>query len=405
MPDKTSLYSRRRFLQTILSGATVLVVDACSRRATAPAPTPTPSRTPSPTAAPSPISTATPTPLPTIAPTTPPTATPIPEPTYTPTPSPTPFPPGPPTKLGLFVSRTDPQLFDLLRAGNVALVKTVEYDPNFMAEIKQVSPSTLVVARYAALTGPDFGNFDPITAARQFVDALLPIATEPRRLANIDAWEAYNEPLPTDANQMAALASFEAERTRLLAASGIRSCVGNFSTGQPALELWPAFFPALQAVKEHNGFLGLHEYSAPYLWFASGPYQNQPGADEGDSGWLTLRYRKVYRQYLQPAGLAVPLLITELGIDGQVGNRPGPSGLGWRDFGQFWRAEGRVSTTEEGFYIEQLAWYDAEIAKDDYVKGTAIYALIAQEGWYSFEITGPATAILRQYLAVHPARP
>lgn len=394
------MVTRRRFLQTLLGGAALLVLDACSRQ-TAPTPTPTRTVAPSPTATSTPLAaTSTPTTLPSATATA--TATVAAESTFTPTPPPTPFPPGPPTKLGLFISRNDPLLFDLLRTGNVALVKTLEFDSNFVAEIKRVSPTTLVVARYTPLPNPNFDAWDPIAAAHQFVDILLPIATEPRRLASIDAWEAYNEPTPINAGQMAALAAFEAERTRLLAANGVHSCVGNFSTGLPPLELWPSFFLALQAVQDTNGYLGLHEYSAPYLWFGSGTHQIQPGADEGDTGWLTLRYRKVYRQYLEPAGLVVPLLITELGVDGQVGNRPGPPGLGWRDFGSFWRGEGKVSSTEEGYYVEQLAWYDAELAKDDYVLGAAIYALVAQEGWLSFEITGPASAILQQYLSVHP---
>jgi len=295
-----------------------------------------------------------------------------------------------------------PQLFDLLRTANLAVVKTLEYDPNFVAEIKQISPSTLVIARYTPLPIPDLRDWQPVEAARQYVDLLLPIATEPRRLANIDAWEAYNEPSATTLEEMAGLAAFEAERTRLLAAEGIRSCVGNFSTGQPALELWPAFFPAVQAAREHNGLLGLHEYAAPYIWFASGPHQLDPTGDEGDEGWLTLRYRKVYRNHLRPAGLDIPLVITEAGIDGQVGGRPGPAGLGWRDFADFWSREGQVSTTAEGYYIEQLAWYDAELMKDDYVEAAAVFTLAGPRGWETFEIAGPAAEILHQYLSVHP---
>jgi hypothetical protein len=296
------------------------------------------------------------------------------------------------------------QLFDLLRTGNVALVKTLEYDRNFVAEIKQVSPNTTVVARYTPLPLPDLDSWDPIGAARQFVDLLLPIATDPQRQAHIDAWESFNEPVPANPDHMARLADFEAERTRLLAQAGIRSCVGNFSTGHPDLALWPAFYPALQAVKEHNGFLGLHEYSAPYIWFGSGPHQLEEGADEGDEGWLTLRYRKVYRNYLQPAGLDVPLLITETGIDGQVGGRPGPKAMGWKEFAEFWQGEERVSTTVEGYYVEQLAWYDSELALDDYVVGASIYTLAGPRGWESYEIQGLCADILREYLAVHPPR-
>ncbi|MBA3530288.1 MAG: hypothetical protein H0T73_00005, partial [Ardenticatenales bacterium] len=317
---------------------------------------------------------------------------------------PTPFPPGPATRLGLFVGYQHPKLLELLHTGNVPLVKTLEYDANLMEHIKQISPNTTIVARYTPLKQLELATMDPAAEARQFVEMLLPIATEPKRLANIDVWEAYNEPTVRNPEEMKRLADFEAERVRLLAQAGVRSCIGNFATGEPALELWPHFFSALQAAKEHNGVLGLHEYSAPYLWFGSGPYQLQAGQDEGDEGWLTLRYRKAYRRYLQPNGLDIPLLITETGIDGQVLNRPGPSGLGWQDFADFWEQEGRIRTTAADFYMEQLAWYDAELVLDSYVGGAAIYALAAPTGWASFEIVGSCADLLQQYLAVHPRR-
>ena len=398
----------------------VLLLAGCDKKAP-PAPTPAPTWTP--TAAVMAASTATPAPGPTASSTTntqffpllrhpgptprPTSPTPVPSssPSPTPTPSATPFPPGPPTKLGVFVGRNDPQLFHLLSTGNLAVVKTLEYDPNFVAEIKRIDPDVFLVARYTPLPHPNFANWDPIAEAQHYADLILPIATEPRRLAAIDCWEAYNEPVVADAAQMASLAQFEAERTRLLAQAGVRACVGNFGVGQPPLELWPAFFPAIEAAKQHGGFLALHEYSAPYLWFGAGANQRHPDGDEGDEGWLTLRYRKVYRQYLQPAGLSLPLVITEAGIDGLVGNRPGPpEARGWQDFGPFWREEGAVNSTVFGFYMEQLAWYDAELQKDGYVIGAAIFALAGPQGWPSYEIGGPWLAIFKQYLSVHPPR-
>ncbi len=321
------------------------------------------------------------------------------------TPTPTPFPPGPPSKLGVFVGYKHAQLFDLLHTGNVAVVKTLEVDPTFLAEIKRISPQTIVIARLANLEeNVDWLRVDPKAFARSFVDRLLPLATDPKRWAYVDAWEAYNEPVVVNAEAMARLADFEAERTRLLAREGVWSCVGNFPAGHPDLPLWPHFFPALQAIEEHGGYLGLHEYSAPYMWFGTGRHQLSPSADEGDEGWLTLRYRKAYRQYLQPAGLDVPLVITEAGIDGAVQPRPGPKGLGWKDFAAFWEQEGWVTTTPAGFYVEQLAWYDAHLMQDPYVVGAAIYALVVYGNWESFEIVGECARILQQYLAVHPPR-
>ena len=73
------------------------------------------------------------------------TAPATPEPT--PTPTATPFPPGPPSKLGVFIGYNHPQIFELLATGNVALVKTLEVDPNFVTEIKRLSPNTVLVAR------------------------------------------------------------------------------------------------------------------------------------------------------------------------------------------------------------------------------------------------------------------
>ena len=391
--------------------ALLILLAACGQQTPTPAPTPTATKTPTAaftsTATATTTATAHPTAIPLPSATAPATVAPA-EPTATPeptpTPSATPFPPGPASKLGLFVGYNYGQLFDLLSTGNVAIVKTLEYDPNFVAEIKQVSPNTLIVSRYTPLQLPDFDTWDPIAAARQFVDLLLPIATEPSRLANIDCWEAYNEPIITTAEQMASLAVFEAERTRLLAEAGVHSCIGNFGTGQPPMELWPAFFPALEAIQQHGGFLGLHEYSAPEMWFAAGANQLEPGSDEGDEGWLTLRYRKVYRDILEPAGLAVPLVITETGVDGLVAGRPGPAGGGWQDFRDYWRSQGLVTTLPEGFYVEQLAWYDSNLAQDDYVRGAAIYTLAGPTGWQSYEIHGLVADILKQYLAVHPPR-
>ncbi|WP_423226413.1 hypothetical protein [Candidatus Amarolinea aalborgensis] len=402
--DDRHLLSRRRFLIGSAALAGLALLESCRPRG-APPPTATPTKTPRPgTASPR---TATPTPpaSPTATGTPAPTATAPPEPpTATPTPPPTPFPPGPPSKLGLFVTRNEPEVFRLMETGNVAIIKTLEHDVNFVSDLKKLSPNTLIIGRPTFLGQADLDTMDPAAAAQQFVERLLPLAADERRRAAYTAWESYNEPVPNNPEQMKRLADFEAERTRLLAAQGIRSVVGNFGTGQPPLELWPDFRPALEAVKTHNGYLGLHEYSAPDIWFGTGKNQRQPTADRADEGWLTLRYRKVYRNYLEPAGLAVPLLITECGVDGLVQNRPGPNGRGWRDFVTYWGLELGMGFDGAGNYIEQLAWYDEELRLDEYVKGAAIYALATSGGWESYELLGDAAQILNQYLSVHPLR-
>ena len=403
--------SRRSFLLGGMALTGLALLEACRPRGTPP-PTPTPTKPPRSGTPAAPAVTATPTLPPSVTATpglpsvTPaPTATrPVAPPTATPTPPATPFPPGPPSKLGLFVTRNDPEIFRLLETGNVALIKTLEHDAGFVTDLKKLSANTLIVGRPTFLGQADLDNMDPLAAARQFVEQLLPLATDERRRAAYAGWEAFNEPVPNSIEQMQRLAVFEAERTRLLGEQGIRSVVGNFGVGQPPLELWPHFFPALEAVKTHHGYLGLHEYSAPDIWFGTGKSQRQATADQADEGWLTLRYRKVYRNYLEPAGLAVPLLITECGVDGLVQNRPGPEGNGWRDFVDFWATDLGMGYDGAGNYIEQLAWYDAELRLDEYVAGAAIYALAASGGWESYELLGEAAQILHQYLSVHPPR-
>jgi hypothetical protein len=406
---------RRRFLAALAVGGLSTLLATC-RRAT-PIPIPTPTRTPRPagfnrpptgtptasstaTASATPTATATPTAIATPTRTATATATRPPLPTATPTA--TPFPPGPPTRLGLFISRNDPRIFDLLSTGNVAIIKTLEYDPNFVTDIKKLSPKTLLIGRIDLPQLDLAGLTDPRGAARAFADRLLPIATEPRRKAAIDAWEAYNEPVAETPEHMARLAELEAERTRLLAAQDIRSVVGNFSTGTPPLELWPHFRPALEAALRYRGYLGLHEYSAPTMQFGTPQDPLGWGADPAQEGWLTLRYRKVYRGYLAPNKLVLPLVITETGVDGAVANRPGPAAQGWMDFRQYWDELG-MGKDAAGNYVEQLAWYDSCLRQDEYVLAAAIFAAAASPGFETYEVLDEVFPFLSQYLAVHPA--
>ncbi|MBN1137750.1 MAG: twin-arginine translocation signal domain-containing protein, partial [Anaerolineae bacterium] len=324
MSEPNNTLDRRRFLKGAGAAALAAFLAACGAPAS-----PTPGRTqrPSlPSSSPAPTSTASPTPSATAtASPTPdafespldsplPTGTESPPPTPTPTPLPTPFPAGPPTKLGLFVAWVHSQVMDLVKTGNVTVIKTLEFDPAFLADIKARSPATLTVGRpqldQVRLDG------DMLAEARRAADAALSLALNGRGGALVDAWEGFNEPVPGDAGQMGKLAQLEAERVRLLSERGVRAVVGNFGTGQPPLEWWPAFRPALDAAKRHGAYLGLHEYSAPTIWYHTNRADLDFRADRSDEGWLTLRYRKVYRDYLDPWGLRLPLILTECGVDG-----------------------------------------------------------------------------------------
>jgi hypothetical protein len=239
---------------------------------------------------------------------------------------------------------------------------------------------------------------------------------------SIRVWEGPNEPVfgnaddPANVQAMAWYADFEAERLRLLADQGLRGVVGNFATGNPDLPLWPAFLPAVAAARQHGGTLGLHEYSSPWMWWLTGNFQtgncdHRPDfAGEGDTGFLTLRYRKVYRDFLAPAGLDdVPLLITECGLDSIGALCPGYTSGPWKDHLDFWgRHDGAHDPIDywrgaerdaERYYAEQLMWYDRELQKDPYVIGATIFTVGATAGqWAGFDIGG---ARVTQHVVEH----
>ncbi len=385
--SKPSGLSRRAFVKGALASG---LLAACSRLATE-APTPTPS--PPFTRVPLPVS-----PLAT------PSDSPQPQLTSTPWPSPTPAHYTRPSKLGLaVVSFSSPRIIEIIEAGQPAVVK-IWGDLGSASVIKERSPHTLVIGQLAPkldFTGwLDRKDDKPVELAASFVNQH---ADQYQSNAAIDYWEGFNEPLVGDAAAMQHYAAFEAERVRRMAELGYKCCVGNFATGTPNLELWREFFPALQAAAEHAGYLALHEYSAPVMQFGYGPNQLDAAADAGDEGWLTLRYRKVYRHILPPE-LCLPLVITECGVDGLVGSRPGPPGDGWRDFADYWQQIG-LAPDGKTAYLDQLTWYDEELQKDDYVVGAAVFVFGASEGDYkSYEMLGGMADRFQSYLAAHPTR-
>ena len=275
-----------------------------------------------PTATPSPEATRTPTPTP--------------RPTRTPTPTPTPTLPWPdaltepgPSKLGLHVQwNNSPEIMEYVRRMRPAVIKVVS-DFGFLAEVKQVSPNTVIVARMEEDSQPMEG--DPIQAARHFVATHL---DEYLRHPAVDYWEGYNE--PGVHGNMEWYAAFEAERVRVMAQHGLRTAIGGFSTGVPEWEDLVAFLPAIRVAKDHGGILTLHEYDAPTMDRSVGMgLPDRPG--QPHRGVLTLRYRWWYEELLKPQGLAIPLVISEAGVDGLVSNRPGPAdGRGWLDFCDYW---------------------------------------------------------------------
>jgi hypothetical protein len=147
-----------------------------------------------------------------------------------------------------------------------------------------------------------------------------------------------------------------------LAQYGLRSAIGGFPLGVPELNEFAHFLPAVATAKEHEGILTLHEGELHTGDLRSGYGSPLPGYPPyPDRGNLAFRYRWFYRELLEPAGLVIPLVISELNF------------VGWGDL------------TYEDFIL-QCAWYDSEVRKDGYVIGFAIFTAGPIEHWTIYDI-------------------
>lgn len=324
-----------------------------------------------------------------------PSHTPTPSATYTPSPTYTPSVTRPPSaqgtnyyypfvidprrsKLSIHVIRPNsPDIEEFIRQVQPNVIKLLD-DFGLSEETKRVSPRTIIVGRVN--TFDQQYNGIPEEEARNYVQANLA-----KYQANpaIDYWEGWNEPDP-GLDRMGWYARFEQERVREMARYGLRTAIGGFATGVPEINEFALFIPAIETAMQYGAILTLHEYSAPVITYGYG--SALPGYPyHADRGSLTLRYRWYYRELLEPAGLVIPLVITEAGIDGTLGDRPGPAGYGWADFQDYAVEQGWGSDGEEAF-VNQMAWYDTEVRKDNYVLGFTIFTAGSFGHWRNYEI-------------------
>ena len=337
--------------------------------------------------------------LPSRTPTNTPTPTPTNTPTETPIPLATPIGGGhtPPylqgdpnrSKLSIHVIfNNDPRIMEFVRQAQPAVIKGVD-DFGYLAEVERVSPNTIIVAR-SVDQNQDYGG-NPEEAARRFVQSQL---RQYQLNPAVDFWEGWNEPDP-GLGRMAWYARFEQERVREMARHGFRAAIGGFAAGVPEIDEFALFIPAIETAIQYGGILTLHEYSAPVMTFGYGsalpgyPYHDDRGA-------LTFRYRWFYEELLIPRGLVIPLVISEAGIDGILGNRPGPAGKGWADFQSYAVDQGWGQTGVDAF-INQLAWYDEGVRQDNYVLGFTVFTAGPVAQWGPYDI-GPILPRMADYV-------
>ena len=308
-----------------------------------------------------------------------------------------------PSKLGPHCLRPTRGARQLIDAG-CRIVKLVD-DFGLAPELAARPGLTLIGRVYAdnPRTAEEQRRENPEVAARRFIDS-----QKDKYLANasIKIWEGHNEPVWGSREDMEWYAKFEIARLKILGDMGLRGVIGCFATGNPGdIELWKWYVPAVQAAKQMNGILGLHEYSSPWVWWMSGRFQLNPNENAGDEGWTTLRYRKVMNKFLRPAGCDdVQIAITEFGLDRVSPVPPGASTGNWRTNAGWWPSwDGsrdpidywRASTGSAGgrdaeiYYAEQMIWYDQEMRKDPNVLGATIFTFgSSNPAWDDYNIEG-----------------
>jgi hypothetical protein len=302
------------------------------------------------------------------------------------------------------------EALDFVKAG-ARTIKLLDGAFGMAADIQRLSPNCLIIGRaYRGYDPVDRDQgIDPKVSAAQWVSAQL--ATYQRNPA-IKFWEGPNESLCDTLEKMRWYSEFEIERMKLLEAVGLKAVIGNFSVGQPRLDIpvWKEFLPALRRAQENGHLLGLHEYGGVFMWWMTGGYQRNPAENIGQYGWTTLRYRQVVDQYLKPAGLNVNIVITETGLDA-VSPQPANFRTGnWKDCAAQWDSTNTLNQAipfrddGERYYADQLIWYDRELQKDGYVLGATIFTVGNNAGWGGYDIAGTRVSrYLIDYLVANPS--
>lgn len=203
----------------------------------------------------------------------------------------------------------------------------------------------------------------------------------------VHAWEGPNEPHPMSNVAFAdCMVEFYIRLVQHFDSARWKLVGGNWSDGWPFLQAFddPAprarrYGPMVQALAYGGHYLGLHAYSAPVM-------SNMAGAH-------TLRYRPTIAELREAGYQTPPVLLTETGIDGGV---IGQHRCGWKSFIP-------AGVNAEEWYREQLAWYKAELDKDEYVKAAFVFTYGPNQDWMDFDVTPTLAQVIDDLNQTVPA--
>jgi lysozyme len=239
------------------------------------------------------------------------------------------------SKLGAYVQHNTDAAWSWISRAQPKVVKWSEWDSARLQAVH--SWGGINIGRIINLAQDVASTVEQITAQDQAFPGLF------------DYWELVNEPTLDQSLNDYTVAVVSALKRPLL--------VGVLGEGNPAnLADWNVFYPAMRLAQQYGGGLALHEYGYPNL------QQSAP--------WHIGRFALSLMQF-PPDLKNIPIFITELGIDGALGGKPGN---GW------------MTVCNEAGYLSQLQWYDTLIGSYQNVIGANIFVCGDYPPWSTFEI-------------------
>lgn len=182
---------------------------------------------------------------------------------------------------------------------------------------------------------------------------------------------------------------------------GVRAVIGSFSVGQPGIDDWRLYMPALQYAAAHGHLVGLHEYGGPAMQWGAGANQVSglvggqwqsfdPATRPGVDGWFALRYRKAVAAWRRLGLTTIPgIVITESGLDDiqprpELGHRTG------------WKTYAGLAPLPAGDYADQLRWYAERLTEDPYIMGAVDFGFAdASRKWDAFDLSNDPNMLSR----------
>ena len=292
-------------------------------------------------------------------------------------------------KLGFYVENTTVQyLRDALRNVLPPVMLIHAGDRGLLREIRAgLSPNTFVIGRLFVDQSQQnawLDSGDPAAAGRSCAEQIINydfnLAKERGQNGRllIDAWMSLNEPVRGPASfpdgkpdvetkrRLAALDAFQEAFYLRLRADGLEAvafnfAAGNFTEGSHYLE----YFPRTLTVSK---YLGFHEYGWPTL---------EPRSDTATAALL---YRRAMTEIRKKYGDRHQVIVTELGLARMYKYPAAAAGdVGWLYPGE---------TISQDQYWTSLQWYNAELLRDSYVLGCALFNVGHAGKWETFRHLG-----------------